>query len=402
MKFKIIYFICIALAAFAIHSCSEMNELHDVWLEDGEIVYGAKVDSVSANGGNERIELELFVVDQRIEIIRIYWNDYVDSLDVVVNNQVDTFVTMLENMEEKGYVFHMVSFDKFGNPSLPFEAVGKVYGSRYQQSLVNRRLSQVNPISPEHLELEWSGIVEGATRCDIVYTNVNGETVILPVPISEQKTVIHDIDMAKGMTYNTVFKPEENAIDEFVTDWVEVELPAEFLISKSTWQVVSLPTDIVGDCWGGSLQNLADDDLSTWYHSGCVGDGTDGIAHHFTMDLGITAVLSKFKLTPRQDCCQGRNPSRFQIWGRQDIDGAETTAPPTDPNWAEDALAKGWVLLLDVETPESWNGSTEDFEVVIPDNLPVKYIRFRVLDTFDGDGLYTALSEFNFWASEFH
>lgn len=353
MKFNILYIACIVFVAFLIHSCSDMNELHDVWLNEGEIVYGAKVDSVSANGGYEKIELEMFVGDQRIETIRIYWNDYTDSLDVAVNNEIGKFVALLENIEEKGYVFQMVSFDKHGNRSLPLEAVGKVYGSNYQQGLINRRITEVKAIAPGHLELIWSGIVDDAVRCDLVYTNMDGETVVLPVPMSEQKTVIHGINMSKGLSYNTVFKPEENAIDEFVTESVEVELPSEFTVDKSKWQIVSLPTDFVGNCFEGSLQNLADGDPSTWYHSGCLGDGTDGIAHHFTIDLGVMAVLSRFRVTPRQECCQERNPSRIQIWGIQDIEGAETTAAPTDPNWDKDAIAKGWSLLLDVETPES-------------------------------------------------
>ena len=75
--------------------------------------------------GNGRVKMELFINAQRIEKLRIYWNAYTDSIDFNVGGQVGEFSLMIENLPEREYLFQIVSFDKYGNRSLPFEATGR-------------------------------------------------------------------------------------------------------------------------------------------------------------------------------------------------------------------------------------------------------------------------------------
>jgi hypothetical protein len=100
-----------------------MNDLHDKYLK-GEDIYAAKVDSVVFHPGKDSIQLDLMITSQRIQFVRIYWNDYSDSIDVSVNNQTGIFTKMIETgLIENIRIFILVSFDTFGNKSLPFEIV---------------------------------------------------------------------------------------------------------------------------------------------------------------------------------------------------------------------------------------------------------------------------------------
>ena len=154
-------FVCMAALLAVMLSCSEMNDLHDKYLE-GEIVYAAKVDSVSALSGRERALLNMDIRSQRIESVRIYWNDYADSADIAIGNQVGTFSKMLEGLEEDGYIFQLVSFDKFGNRSLPFEVAGDVYGERFQSKLSNRAIQTVYGEGDTGLTINWGGVPDNA------------------------------------------------------------------------------------------------------------------------------------------------------------------------------------------------------------------------------------------------
>ena len=127
-KIHVIILLCITVCFAA---CDKMNDLHIGYLEEGEIIYAAKVDSISPGPGDERIEMEVFIKSQRIEFIRFYWNAYRDSIDFSVNNQVGIFNVMIENLPENEYLFQIVSFDKFGNKSLPFEVSATSYGEYY-------------------------------------------------------------------------------------------------------------------------------------------------------------------------------------------------------------------------------------------------------------------------------
>jgi hypothetical protein len=217
MKFNNLYIICIVFTVFSTLSCSKMNDLHQPYLDEGEIVYAAKVDSVAPRAGRNRIQLEMFIISQRIENVRVYWNEYSDSVDIAVANQTGSKMKILENMEEKGYIFQLVSIDKFGHRSLPFEVSGKVYGDRFQASLTNRAITSKTALVDGKTTINWSGAVDKGVRCDLTYINTSGEQVTTKVPMNVTKTEL--LDLASDLKYRTLFLPEATAIDTFYTDY---------------------------------------------------------------------------------------------------------------------------------------------------------------------------------------
>lgn len=221
MKFNYFYIICIVGIALFTLSCSKMNDLHQPYLDEGEIIYAAKVDSVAPYAGKNRIQLKLFILSQRIEAVRIFWNDYKDSSDVQVGNTTGSLIKILDkNMAEKSYIFKLVSFDKFGNRSLPFEVTGSVYGDRFQSMLSNRIIkSQTKPDNGK-VTITWLSTVDKGIRCDLNYTSTSGRVVTMKVPMTQTSTVI--TDLASDLKYRTLFLPETTAIDTFYTDFKSV------------------------------------------------------------------------------------------------------------------------------------------------------------------------------------
>ncbi len=217
MRFNNLYIFCIVLLAFFTQSCTKMNDLHAPYLNEGEIIYAARVDSVAPGAGKLRIQLEMFIISQRIETMRIYWNDYKDSIDVPVSQKTGSWKTMLNSMTEKGYIFKYVSIDKYGHRSLPFEVTGNVYGDRFQATLANRVLASKSTLVNGKITLTWSGAVDKGVRCDLVYKNTAGAIVTKKVPMTQTSTIL--TDMASDLKYQTLFLPEKMAIDTFYTDF---------------------------------------------------------------------------------------------------------------------------------------------------------------------------------------
>jgi len=50
----------LVLLLILVSSCSKMNDMHQMYLDEGEILYAAKLDSVASNPGKDRIEFEMF------------------------------------------------------------------------------------------------------------------------------------------------------------------------------------------------------------------------------------------------------------------------------------------------------------------------------------------------------
>ena len=117
--------------------------------------------------------------------------------------------------------------------------------------------------------------------------------------------------------------------------------------------------------------------------------------------MGQTAKLSRYKFYHlfREDYAYQRgNLKRWEVWGRTDT-------PPTDGTW------EGWTKLLDCESfkpsglpvgeisGDDWEylQQGEDFE--FPPTAPeVRYIRFKVLETWGGDD-FIHFQEFTFWGN---
>lgn len=213
MKLSNVYIICIALMAFFVQSCSKMNDLHQPYLDEGETIYAAKVDSVIAGSGKGRIQLEMFISSQRIETVRIFWNDYKDSVDMAIGGKTGSFKKLIEKLVEKSYIFQFVSLDKFGHKSLPVEVSGKVYGEVYETSLSARAVSIGN--SKAGLVLTFATAPQDNVATEVTYTGTAGALKTISVPASESSITISD-NLGSQIGLKSTYKPV-NGVDDFVS-----------------------------------------------------------------------------------------------------------------------------------------------------------------------------------------
>lgn len=256
-------YICIMTGLIAIlSSCSKMNDLHDRYL-NGEIIYAAKVDSAGVQAGKNRVLLNMDIRSQRIETVRVYWNNYTDSADVAINNRTGAFPRMLENLPENGYIFQLVSFDKAGNMSLPFEISGNVYGDRFQSKLSNRAIQAVYA-GDDGLTVNWSGAIDNSLGSNLVYTDKSGEEQTVRVSVLENSTYI--ADWSSGLKYNTLFLPEPSAIDTFSSDWRTVAY-IPFKYSTEGWTATCRDGNHDWGAAGGQPDRVLDGDLTTGWHT---------------------------------------------------------------------------------------------------------------------------------------
>ncbi|MDR2775982.1 MAG: discoidin domain-containing protein, partial [Tannerella sp.] len=206
---------------------------------------------------------DIKINSQRIENIRIYWNEYADSADIAINNRVGTFSKMLEDIEEKEHIFNLVSFDKFGNKSLPFEVVGTVYGDRFQSGLTDRTI-QTASAENDGTTINWGGMPDNAISCELAYTDNEGHERILRILSSENSTLIPDTP--SSVRWRTLFLPETTAIDTFYTHWRALNyIPYKY--STEGWTAESRNGNHGWGAAGGEPYKVLDGDLNTGWHS---------------------------------------------------------------------------------------------------------------------------------------
>ena len=162
-------------------------------------------------------------------------------------------------------------------------------------------------------------------------------------------------------------------------------------LDKSLFAMANMPSDNPGTFYGANPSVYLWDNNNFWsgdsygYHS-----GDNAVPGHFTLDLGVRTQLARAKLYYRPTWnYAGNNPTQIQIWGREDIDSAETLpifqssgnnviSNPVSTTAFQDA---GWQLI----TEQSIDGANSDFvEFEIPPGPMSRYIRVRYVSTVMG------------------
>ncbi|MDR0738477.1 MAG: discoidin domain-containing protein [Prevotellaceae bacterium] len=223
--------LCVALWA-----CSKMNELSDRFLNTGEAVYAAKVDSVLTYTGYKKVEVKTYISIGRIDTVKVYYNDYQDCVDIPVNNRSGVFSKVIEGLDERAYIFNVVSVDSYGNKSLPVEVQGIAFGDdrlNLIKSISRNIVSAIYDNTTNEVTVKWGGAVENSSGCLLTYTNTSDQPDTLTVPPSETVTVIPD--WKSGLRSSTQFVVGEgNMAETFSTEPVSQGVYKEVL-PKTGW-----------------------------------------------------------------------------------------------------------------------------------------------------------------------
>ena len=133
MKTTYKFFLIIIFSLF-FYSCEDFMDIHKQYIEDGEIIYAPKPDSIAFIGGHNRILFRCWMYNGiNVKTINVSWNDGMDSLSIPVTfkTEMDSLEIMLSDMPEKSYTFHTHSVDNFGHHSLIVTNFGSSYGDIY-------------------------------------------------------------------------------------------------------------------------------------------------------------------------------------------------------------------------------------------------------------------------------
>jgi hypothetical protein len=105
-----------------------MNDLHQPFLDQGETVYAARVDSVGTLIGVNKQVLHIFYPRQRAVRGIVYWNLGANSQEFTFPEEyTDGMISVsLDNLEEGNYTYEIYTFDASGNRSIVYEITSNV------------------------------------------------------------------------------------------------------------------------------------------------------------------------------------------------------------------------------------------------------------------------------------
>jgi len=226
---QVIGIILAFLVAGAIASCSKMDD-YKKFIKGGEISYTGKLDSVRVMSGKYRVLLKgLFIADPKVKKCVVYWSNKADSVVIPVNRtaNVDTLNFFIEHITEGVQNFLIYTYDAAGNRSIPVYKTGRVYGDRYQGTLMNRGINEATTNEDGQTLIRWSGMdrVSGVFATEVIYKDKGGADRKIRIPIDSNVTELKNFKLNSNIQYRTLFLPDTLSVDTFYTSYTERYVP---------------------------------------------------------------------------------------------------------------------------------------------------------------------------------
>jgi len=390
------------LASIGYNGCSDINSLHDKYLQRGETIYVAPPDSVKIFSGREKVKITYRNYDPTVGKLTVYWDfrQGSASFDVPADNLGEEEELTILNLQEKHYTFELVATDPSGQyHSIPLNISGQVYGPRYEASLVNRKVGNATifPLANYKMSIAWASAVGTMAGVELLYRNSSDTETVMKVTNDDMLINITD-SKDDAIMYRTFHLPE-NCIDTFYMEYAPInfavidDVRLNRLLCRR-WNPPGIPYSAFGSGW--EIERLWDGILGN-VDPGFLSPGGTNVSvtpWNFTFDMGQLARIRRIKLYPRVTLAQEyvqSHPKKIELW-----------ASPTDDVNADLAT---WIFLGEFNsikpsgpgpvTAEDTAYARGGEEYFTTDNITaaVRYLRFRIMETWVTPNTTVAIME---------
>jgi hypothetical protein len=374
---KILKFCFFLIVITAFFSCEEMDTIHKNYL-NGENIYAGKLDSLEIRPGYKRLELNgltNFLGNSRNLIVTYENNEEIFKID---DDSGDVISVIIDDLEEKTYELNVRTSDESGNLSVPQSVAGFAVGDIFISNQDPRKMIDFN----SNADGTFVNFFGNSDSEHVIFTEINYETessenFVDTLFYKDNSIKLIDFKPLGKMETTSFIESGRNGIDTISIETLEYTLPnlPYSELSKEIIQLVEMPSDINGEYQNADPKNHLFDGISDWDgdNSKTFFSSPGNIPHHFTIDLGVKTIVRKIKLD-MPSIGNDNNPTAIQIWGRENLNFAETAA-----STEENLTNSGWILLHERDV-DGMNVDSDRF-IVSSTRSKVRYLRFRVVST---------------------
>jgi hypothetical protein len=377
--FKTKIYLCLLLSGLSLMllRCGDIESIHKQYL-NGETIYAGRLDTLTIRPGYYRAQLEgytQFLGNSKQVIIE--FNGTTQTFDI--NNDEDIYAAILSDLEEESYEFSVITQDPDGNLSIPQFVAGFAIGDEFISDQDPREIIGYS-FDPDGNYVNFSGNSESeyVLFTTIDYENEANEIIRDTAFFEENRLKLTDFKPLGSISTKSYIQSGLNGIDTIPLPTANYTLPdvPYSELDKSYFQLVQMSSDNLGTYNNANPELYLFDGDGSWS-----GDDTfsyfsnlGDMPHHFTVDLGVMTTLRKVKLEmPTPSSSAQNNATEVQIWGRDGLEFAETSA-----NTNAAFYNAGWSLLYD-GVIDGETMASNSF-LISPANQ-IRYVRYRVLST---------------------
>ena len=217
-------------------SCDKQDDTYRQYVVNGGYNYPAKPIDVTFCSGYNRVGLKWAEpLDPAVRRVKVYWDNYADSVVLDYNTTVDGYVNVvIDKLEERSYSFDIVNFDKDGNRSLATEVTVAPYGDGWLATHAERRLSWAQ------MDGDKAVITMGTPMDEMIatkfrYRNTSGQWIESEeiLPAGEFQIALPDALKGKLLEYKSAYCPKAGIDTVWNQNWTKSNKPIVYNINGS-------------------------------------------------------------------------------------------------------------------------------------------------------------------------
>ena len=390
--------VLILVGFFANYSCGDMDSIHEDYLQ-GEQVYAGKLDTLKIRPGYYRAQLEgqtQFLGNSNQIIIE--YGEQTDVYEIDPENIDSGIYTMiLPNLDERSYEFNITTQDDLGNLSVSQIVAGSAVGDIF--------VSDQDPREIDNFTFEddgtYANFFGNAQSENVIFTIIDYENESDGISkdtlfYSDSRVKIEQYKPLGNLQTTSVIQSGLDGIDSIALTSLNYTMPdlPYSILDKNYIRLVNMPSDNPGTFNNANPNEYLFDGNADWNGNDifAYNSGPNSIPSHFTIDLGVNTVLRRVDIDMMNpDLDSSSNPTGIQVWGRENLDFAQTASSDEDL-----FINAGWVLLHE-EQIDGENLERSSF-IINPDFSPKRFIRIRTTSSVNNDNI--KLTELTFYGED--
>ena len=235
MKINIYMIACIIILLKLVGCGKGSDHYFKEFLDKAELAKPGAVDSLEILPGKNRAIVRFLVSpDRRIDHVNITYSTSLSSAtqEIQLNISEQDYGSFKEvvilDLPEATLNARVTSWIETKDGSNTVEASVPIYGTRYSSALGNRIFSELIT-TPEDVKQIYFRQEAGLPQKDDIFTNIQRTEIVYPSESPDSLTQsispyqlfaeLPGISDAGTLKFRTIYKPVENAIDEFAGQW---------------------------------------------------------------------------------------------------------------------------------------------------------------------------------------
>jgi hypothetical protein len=210
-------------------SCDDFMDVHQKYLEGGEIIYAPKPLLIGFEAGLNRVGFYCVLYKApNVRTIEVSWmwnrETFTKEIVVTPNNELFLVTDVFPDMEEGAYTFTVKTVDIYGHYSVETTGFANVYDREmFTASTSNRYAGSISRHNGTEMTLNWADAPASVAWTDVVYTTLDGSKATAKMLPNETSVVLPDGMLTAPIEYRSAYLPEEGAIDTVYGEWLTTD-----------------------------------------------------------------------------------------------------------------------------------------------------------------------------------